>query len=471
MVFSSMIFIFRFLPIVLAAYYILPKRCRNLVLFISSLFFYAWGEPVYVVLILASSLIDYIAGWMVSYCRENNYKRRAVLAVVFSVTVNLSLLCIFKYGSFLLDIICTVTKLPRPHFNPALPIGISFYTFQTMSYTIDIYRKDAKVQKNFITYGAYVSLFPQLVAGPIIRFKDIAEQLDKRKETAALFCRGVIRFAVGLGKKVLIANQIGELWKNIAVIDAGHLTTAAAWLGVLAFTLQIYFDFSGYSDMAIGLGMMFGFIFPENFNYPYESKSITEFWRRWHISLGTWFREYVYIPLGGNRKGVARQMVNLLIVWMLTGLWHGAGINFIMWGIYYGILIILEKLLWKPVITKLPVIIRHIYTMLFVMIGWSLFSIQDVANGKAYIKAMFMLNAAGTIDRHTMYLIMSNLIIIIVAVISSVSFPKRFLRKYVFPENTLRKELADIVFMLVMFFLCTAMLVNSSYNPFLYFRF
>ena len=314
-------------------------------------------------------------------------------------------------------------------------------------------------------------MFPQLVAGPIIRFKDIAEQLDKRKETAALFCRGAIRFAAGLGKKVLIANQIGELWKNIAAIDAGHLTTAAAWLGVIAFTLQIYFDFSGYSDMAIGLGMMFGFTFPENFNYPYESKSITEFWRRWHISLGTWFREYVYIPLGGNRKGVARQMVNLLIVWMLTGLWHGAGINFIMWGIYYGILIILEKLLWKPVITKLPVIIRHIYTMLFVMVGWSLFSIQDVVNGKAYIKAIFMLNAAGTIDRHTMYLIMSNLIIIIVAVIGSVSFPKRFLRKYVFPENTLRKELADIVFMLVMFLLCTAMLINSSYNPFLYFRF
>lgn len=471
MVFSSMIFLFRFLPVVLAAYYILPRRCRNLILFISSLFFYAWGEPVYVILVLVSSLVDYIAGWVVSYCRENNYGKRAVLAVIFSAVVNLSLLCIFKYGSFFLDTICSITGLARPDFNPALPIGISFYTFQTMSYTIDIYRGDAKVQKNFITYGAYVSLFPQLVAGPIIRYKDVAEQLDKRKETAALFCKGIVRFSAGLGKKVLIANQVGELWKNIAATGAAHLTTAGAWLGVIAYTLQIYFDFSGYSDMAIGLGMMFGFTFPENFNYPYESKSITEFWRRWHISLGTWFREYVYIPLGGNRKGIPRQMLNLLIVWLLTGLWHGAGVNFILWGLYYGILVVLEKLLWKPVITKLPAVIRHIYTMFLVMVGWCLFSIQDVLNGRAYIKALFFKSVAGVIDEHTMYLIMSYIIIITVAVIGSVSLPKRLAQKYIFPENTIRREAAGIVFMVVMFFLCTAMLVNSAYNPFLYFRF
>ena len=373
MVFSSLLFLFWFLPIVLAAYYILPKRCHNLVLFLASLVFYAWGEPVYVVLILFSTLVDYCTGRMAGYCREKGYKKGAVLAVVISAVVNLALLGFFKYGDFFLQNLHRFTGLAVPRLGLALPIGISFYTFQTMSYTIDVYRGEAPVQKNLITFGAYVSLFPQLIAGPIIRYKDVAEQLKKRKESLPLFCQGLVRFMVGLGKKVLIANQIGMLWDEVAALDASSLTTATAWLGVLAFTLQIYFDFSGYSDMAIGLGAMFGFHFPENFNYPYESKSITEFWRRWHISLGTWFREYVYIPLGGNRKGMGRQMVNLAVVWFLTGLWHGAFGNFILWGLYYGVFLVLEKLMWQRVLKKIPAWLGHLYTMFFVMVGWSIF--------------------------------------------------------------------------------------------------
>ena len=471
MVFSSLLFLFRFLPAVLFAYYVLPRQCRNLVLFVASLFFYAWGEPVYVVLILLSTIVDYSAGRAIAYCKTNREGKGAVYAVLFSAVTNLALLGFFKYGNFFLETIHRLTGIAVPQLHLALPIGISFYTFQTMSYTIDVYRGDAKVQKNFITFGAYVSLFPQLIAGPIIRFKDIAVQLDQRKETLSTFCQGIIRFTVGLAKKVLIANQVGMLWEYTAGMHTGELTTATAWLGVLAFTLQIYFDFSGYSDMAIGLGAMFGFSFPENFNYPYESKSVTEFWRRWHISLGTWFREYVYIPLGGNRKGFARQMVNLLIVWLLTGLWHGAHLNFILWGIYYGILVVIEKLLWKPVIEKIPTFLRHIYTMLLVMIGWSLFSWQDMADSTGYIKTMFFQAGVGIADRQTMYLLTSNMILLLIAIIGSLSLPKRLADKYLLPKETVRREVVSVFFIITVFFACVAMLVNSSYNPFLYFRF
>lgn len=471
MVFSSLLFLFRFLPAVLLAYYILPRCCRNLVLFLASLFFYAWGEPVYVVLILLSTVVDYSAGRIVAYCKSNKHSKGAVVAVLFSAIINLALLSFFKYGNFFLQIVHRLTGIVVPELHLALPIGISFYTFQTMSYTIDVYRGDAKVQKNFITFGAYVSMFPQLIAGPIIRFKDIAEQLNKRKENLTLFCQGIARFTVGLGKKVLIANQVGLLWKETAAMSAGEITTATAWLGVLAFTLQIYFDFSGYSDMAIGLGAMFGFSFPENFHYPYESKSITEFWRRWHISLGTWFREYVYIPLGGNRKGIARQMVNLAIVWFLTGLWHGAHLSFVLWGLYYGVLVVLEKILWKPVFEKMPAVLGHIYTMLLVMIGWSLFSWQDMADSIGYMKTMFFQAGAGLANQQTMYLLCSNVILLFVAIIGSLSLPKRIVDKYLLPDGTVRREIAGIVFVTVLFLTCVAMLVNSSYNPFLYFRF
>lgn len=471
MVFSSLLFLFRFLPAVLLAYYILPRRCRNLVLFLASLVFYAWGEPVYVVLILLSTLVDYCAGRTVSHCKEKGQKKGAAAAVLFSAIINLALLGFFKYGDFFLQIVHRLTGLAVPELNLALPIGISFYTFQTMSYTIDVYRGDAKVQKNLITFGAYVSLFPQLIAGPIIRYKDVALQLEKRKETLDHFCQGIFRFMVGLGKKVLIANQVGMLWDEIAGMSSRELTTATAWLGVLAFTLQIYFDFSGYSDMAIGLGAMFGFSFPENFNYPYESKSITEFWRRWHISLGTWFREYVYIPLGGNRKGIARQMLNLAIVWFLTGLWHGAHLSFVMWGLYYGVLVVLEKILWKPVLEKLPSVLRHIYTFVFVMIGWSLFSCQDMADRSGFLKAMFFQAGGGLANQQTMYLLLSHLCLLLIALIGSLSLLKRFMNSRLFPENTARREMACMVWMVVLFVACVAMLVNSSYNPFLYFRF
>ena len=342
MVFSSLLFLFRFLPLVLLFYYAVPVTWRNFVLFAASLIFYAWGEPVYIVLILFSTMVDYTAGRAVSHFMEQGKKKYAGYAAACSVCVNLALLGFFKYADFLIQTICNITPFELSPLELALPVGISFYTFQTMSYTIDVYRGDAKVQKNFITFGAYVALFPQLIAGPIIRYKTVAGQLDSRTENRELFFKGIVRFVAGLGKKVLLANQAGMLWNEIAAFQAADLTAASAWIGIAAFTFQIYFDFSGYSDMAIGLGYMFGFSFTENFDYPYESRSITEFWRRWHISLGTWFKEYVYIPLGGNRKGMAAQICNIAIVWLLTGLWHGAYWNFVLWGVYYGIVLILD---------------------------------------------------------------------------------------------------------------------------------
>jgi alginate O-acetyltransferase complex protein AlgI len=472
MVFSSLLFLFRFLPAVLLFYYILPGRLRNLVLFLASLLFYAWGEPIYVGLILFSALVDYTAGRVVAYCRETGRQTGAVLGVIFSAVVNLGLLGFFKYGNFFLQIFHGMTGLSVPALHLSLPIGISFYTFQTMSYTIDVYRSEAKVQRNFITFGAYVSLFPQLIAGPIIRYRDIAEQLDHRKESLDEFCRGIVRFTVGLGKKVLIANQMGQLWETVSVMTSGELTTASAWLGVAAFTLQIYFDFSGYSDMAIGLGRMFGFSFPENFRHPYESRSITEFWRRWHISLGTWFREYVYIPLGGNRKGIGRQIVNLGVVWLLTGLWHGASFNFVLWGIYYGVLLVLEKFFWKKWLEKIPSFFCHLYTMLLVMIGWSLFSWQDMADGTLYLRTMFLsANGIGIWDNQTLYLLSSYLILLLVAVVGSTSVPKKIADKCADFGGGMGKGVAEILFVVMVWAACVAMLVNSSYNPFLYFRF
>lgn len=471
MVFSSFVFLFRFLPVVLLAYYICPKSWRNLILFLSSLVFYAWGEPIYVCLILLSTVVDYVAGRMVARFKEQDQMGMAKFSVLCSALINLGLLGFFKYGSFVLENIHRFTGMAVPSLDLALPVGISFYTFQTMSYTIDVYRGDAKVQRNFISFGAYVALFPQLIAGPIIRYKSVAEQMNHRKETVNGFFSGLIRFMAGLGKKVLIANQIGELWNQIASTATGELTTGAAWLGVLAFTLQIYFDFSGYSDMAIGLGAMFGFSFPENFRYPYESKSITEFWRRWHISLGTWFREYVYIPLGGNRKGPARQMLYIAIVWLLTGLWHGAYWNFVLWGVYYGILLVMEKLFLKKLLDILPSWIGHIYTLCIVVVGWSIFAWPDMADATGYMKAMLFHGSAGLINSDALYLLVSYGGLLAAAIIGSTSLLHRVVAGKLFPEHTERRAVAGVVFILVMFAACVAMLVNSSYNPFLYFRF
>ncbi len=358
--------------------------------------------------------------------------------------------------------------VPAPQL--ALPIGISFYTFQTMSYTIDVYRGQAPVQKNFIAFGAYVTLFPQLIAGPIVRYQTVADQLQGRTETVEQFCRGIVRFMVGLGKKVLLANQIGMLWDSVSGTAPGSLTMATAWLGVVGFTLQIYFDFSGYSDMAIGLGNMFGFSFLENFNYPYESRSITEFWRRWHISLGTWFREYVYIPLGGNRRGRRRQLLNIFIVWVLTGLWHGAALNFVLWGMYYGVLLTLEKLFGNRILRRLPAVLQHTCTMVLVVFGWSLFAWQDMADAPGYLAAMFSVAGAGLADAQTLYLLSSWGILLAICCLGSLSLVKRFLGRLL-PEGTIRRGVVDIAFVVTLFGACVAMLVNSSYNPFLYFRF
>lgn len=386
------------------------------------------------------------------------------ISYILSVFVPFVFLFYYKYSTFFLHGI--MPDMPEI----TLPIGISFYTFQTMSYTIDVYRGEAKVQKNFITFGAYVALFPQLIAGPIVRYQTVAEQMDSRKETLDLFKQGVLRFVVGLGKKVLIANQVGALWNEIAQTKVNMLTTSQAWLGAVAFTLQIYFDFSGYSDMAIGLGKMFGFEFLENFDYPYESKSITEFWRRWHISLGTWFKEYVYFPLGGNRKGKKRQFLNIAIVWSLTGLWHGAAICFVVWGVYYGLLLIIEKSILKKFLDKLPAVIARMYTLVIVTVGWSIFSWPDMIDGGRYLKTMFGLDGAGIGNSHTAFMLLNYRFVLLMGIIGSTSLTKR-LSNRILPEGTLRREILAALFVFLILGICMAYLINSSYNPFLYFRF
>lgn len=475
MVFSSLLFLFRFLPLALLAYYAAPKKLRNFVLFIASLIFYAWGEPVYVILILFSTLVDYTAGRAAGYFRERGQQKRAGVALFASIFINLALLGFFKYADFFLQTLHTLFSFDVPSLGLALPIGISFYTFQTMSYTIDVYRGEVKAQKNFITFGAYVSLFPQLIAGPIVRYQSVEEQLNSRKESADLFFYGIVRFAAGLGKKVLIANQIGAVWNEIASLPPEQLTVASAWLGAFAFAFQIYFDFSGYSDMAIGLGAMFGFTFPENFNYPYESWSITEFWRRWHISLGTWFREYVYIPLGGNRKGLPRQISNIAIVWFLTGLWHGAAWNFVLWGIYYGILLSLEKFFLMDILEKLPRLFGHIYTMLNVLIGFMIFAYQDMRDGAVFLQAIFFHSKAGWAGQQAVYLALSNAGLYFIAIAGCTSFLKRLVSEKILPDAHGKRgwirDAAGILYVMAIFAACLAMLVNSSYNPFLYFRF
>ena len=475
MVFSSLLFLVRFLPIVLILYYISPRKYRNFVLFVSSLFFYAWGEPVYVTLILFSSVVDYIAGRMVGYYKQLGSKKGQKIAVLCSATINLSLLFVFKYADFFISLVDHVPSINIAPLNLALPIGISFYTFQTMSYTIDVYRGEAKVQKNFITFGAYVALFPQLIAGPIVRYQTVAEQMDSRKETLDLFKQGVLRFVVGLGKKVLIANQVGALWNEIAQTKVNMLTTSQAWLGAVAFTLQIYFDFSGYSDMAIGLGKIFGFDFPENFNYPYISKSITEFWRRWHMSLGTWFRDYVYIPMGGNRVKKWRWFLNILVVWALTGLWHGAAWNFVIWGLYMAFFLILEKLFLLPLLKKSRAA-GHIYTMLLVMISFVIFSAATMSDAGAVIAGMFGAGGLSTVSAESLYYLKSYAITLIIAIAGSLPVVRNVFAGL---EGRMKDNKAvnavftigEPVVLAALLILVTGYLVDGSFNPFLYFRF
>ena len=470
MLFSSIVFLFTFLPVTLLVYYLVPGRLKNIVLLLASLVFYAWGEPVYVILMVLSILFNYVSGIDIERNLENPFKAKQSLVI--AVAVNLLILGFFKYYGFLIESLNAVLPVELPYKELALPIGISFYTFQTMSYTIDVFRKDAPAQKNIINLGAYVTMFPQLIAGPIVRYQTVAEQLNHRKETQTLFASGVERFVIGLGKKVLLANNIGLLWSQISSMAISELTVMTSWLGVIAFGLQIYFDFSGYSDMAIGLGRMFGFELLENFNYPYISQSITEFWRRWHISLGTWFRDYVYIPLGGNRKGKRRTYLNVFIVWFLTGLWHGASWNFILWGLYFGIIITIEKVFLMKWLIYAPRLIRHFYTLVLLIIGWGLFAFENLSYLKDYLRVMFGLKEVALYDQVTLYYLMTNGVLLIILVIASTPLAKQMYQKL---KQSKRGELLDVVLSpivcLLILILSTAYLVDSSYNPFLYFRF
>lgn len=457
MVFSSIVFLTRFLPLVLIVYFLVPgcmkNTWRNLVLFVFSLAFYAWGEPVYIWLMLFSTVVDYVNGGLAGYFMNRQRRGIAKIFVGLSVVINLSLLALFKYAG-----------------KYALPIGISFYTFQSMSYTIDVYRGKAKAEKNPINFGAYISLFPQLIAGPIVRYSDIAKQLRQRTVQMERIRYGIVRFACGLGKKVLIANQAGEIFATVTGYHASGMTTLSAWFGILAFMFQIYFDFSGYSDMAIGLMAIFGFEIPENFDHPYESKSITEFWRRWHISLGSWFKEYVYIPLGGSKKGMGRTFFNIFVVWFLTGLWHGASVNFVLWGLYFCFFLIMEKTWLLKALQKLPRAVSHIYALLVIYFGWLLFAWEDIHGHRVYLKAMAGIGSGGLISRESLYLLVSNVGLLFIMVVGCTSLPKRLVTKCM-KKDGIVTSLCMSIYVAGILLLSIAYLVNGTYNPFLYFRF
>lgn len=466
MVFSSTIFLCVYLPLVLLGYYICPKKGRNLFLLIVSLVFYAWGEPKYVFLMIFSILVNYVFGRLMDKHREN--KKRLKLMLVLSVVIDIGLLSVFKYTDFIITNVNAIFGANFDLLNIALPIGISFYTFQAMSYTIDVYRDDVRVQKNLIDFGMYITMFPQLIAGPIVRYADVQDQLAERSVTTADFSEGVMRFVVGLGKKVLLANQMGAVWSDIYALG-GDVSALMAWTGAIAYTFQIYFDFSGYSDMAIGLGRMFGFKFPENFRYPYQSVSITDFWRRWHITLSTWFKEYLYIPLGGNRRGLARQALNLLIVWSLTGFWHGAGWNFVMWGLYYFVILFIEKLFLLKALDKLPKFFRHVYALVLIIIGWVIFASDDVSVLLPYLGSMF--GANGAIGGMDVYTLLTKAVLLIICCIASTELPKKLFLSAAGAMNEKAAFTLKSVLMIALLALSMILLIGDSYNPFLYFRF
>lgn len=473
MVFSSLLFLFRFLPAILLVYYIVPRRFRNLVLFIFSLVFYAWGEPVYIILMLVSILISYTGGILVDSFKQAEKMKAARATLIVSCAASLSLLVFFKYAGFAVETVNNLTGAGITMLHIALPVGISFYTFQTLSYTIDVYRGEAEVQKNLISYGAYVTMFPQLIAGPIVQYKTIDTQLRTRTETAEQFAEGIHRFMIGLGKKVLIANNAGALWNTIQASPYSEVPVLTAWMGLAAYSFQIYFDFSAYSDIAIGLGRMFGFRFLENFNYPYISKSITEFWRRWHISLGTWFREYVYIPLGGNRVSQWRHIRNIFIVWLMTGIWHGASWNFLIWGIYYGVLLLAEKFIFGEYLKRIPALFQHIYCMFFVMLGWNLFVFENIGRGIEFLKSLFGLYGQGLLNTETVYLLYNNVALLILCIFGSTRFPQKIGKRLTakLARNEIVLSVVKNTFYIGVFLLSVAWLVDATFNPFLYFRF
>lgn len=486
MVFSQLTFLYYFLPIVMIVYFFSSDKIRNVLIFITGLFFYAWGEPFYVCLMLFSTAIDYTAGRLMAKYDDDNKKRKICLIV--SVCMNVGLLAIFKYSDFLIDsfngVFGTSVTNPVVLVNKALnslypfglnekrvelPIGISFYTFQSMSYTIDLYLRNIKVQKSFLNFASYVSLFPQIVAGPIVRYEDVANELESRTVNIAKISAGIGLFVKGLAKKVLLANNIGMVWTQVKAMDYSTISVATAWLGIIAFAFQIYFDFSGYSDMATGLGKMLGFEFPKNFDHPYISKSISEFWRRWHITLGSWFRSYVYIPLGGNRNGNFKTYRNLFITWALTGLWHGASWNFILWGLFFGVLIIIERLGFGKILEKLPSAVSMLYTFVMVLFGWVLFDTDTLADAGRYYAAMF--GAGGSlVDSYARYTIASNAVMLVLCILISGGLGSRLI-SFCEEKNKRASAVAGVAVKIGGLLICTAYLVGATYNPFLYFRF
>ena len=468
MLFSSIVFLFTFLPAVMILYYLLPVRFRNVILLLASLVFYAWGEPVYLFLMLLSILFNYFSG--LDIARNLQDKRAAKRSLVFNLIINLAVLGFFKYEGFVLDTLNGILPVHISYHALPLPIGISFYTFQILSYIIDVYRGNVKVQTNLLNFALYVTMFPQLIAGPIVQYADVDEQLASREVSRTKFGEGSMYFIRGLAKKVLLANTSGMIFTEVSGLAKGNIAVMTAWLGAFAYMFQIYFDFSGYSDMAIGLGKMFGFEFNMNFNYPYVSKSITEFWRRWHISLSSWFRDYVYIPLGGNRVSKIKHIRNLLIVWFLTGLWHGAAWNFVAWGLYYGVILIIEKYLLSPVLDRLPDIVRHIYSIVLVVIGWVLFFSSSFGQAADYIRVMFGAGAHGFADRESMYLLTSNLILWLILIFGSTPLV-HFRYEHMLRTKKWNTTIINSVVYAALFIVCIAYLVTETYNPFLYFRF
>lgn len=464
MVFSSIFFIFTFLPVTIALYYLAPARLRNVILLLASLFFYAWGEPVYLFLMIYSILFNYVAGLDLARTVQVKGRKKARGSLWLGVAVNLLILGFFKYYGFVEENLEALFSIDLPDLDLALPIGLSFYTFQSISYLVDVYRGRAHEQKNIIRFGLYISMFPQLVAGPIVQYADIDAQLGRRKASLEQFGQGAMYFIWGLGKKVLLANNLGQVYEAVKALPS--LSVLSAWVGVFAFTFQIYFDFSGYSDMAVGLGKMFGFELKENFAHPYCARSITQFWRRWHISLGAWFREYVYIPLGGNRVGVLRHICNLLIVWGLTGLWHGASWNFVIWGLYYGILLILEKYVLRNGTERIP-IVGTLYTMVLVMIGWVFFFSDTPGEALSYLGFMFGAGGVSLTDPAGMYYFMTNLLLFWLSWL----FCAPVIARTVTDRMQEKKATGLLLLKLAIFLLSTAYLIHDTYNPFLYFRF
>ncbi|MEG2017465.1 MAG: MBOAT family O-acyltransferase [Clostridium sp.] len=468
MVFSSITFLFMFLPLALIAYYTAPKSWRNMVILVLSLFFYAWGEPVYVFLMIGSIVLDYFGGLLIQHNRKDKNKQTFIFVTV--LVLNLSVLVFFKYYGFIIANINSVLGTTLQIRELPLPLGISFYTFQLISYIADVYMGKVRAQKNIINFGAYISMFPQLVAGPIVQYSDVEQQLMNREESIYKFGEGAERFICGLGKKVLLANNLGLIWREIKVMPTSDLSVVTAWVGIIAFTLQIYFDFSGYSDMAIGLGKIMGFEFLENFKHPYMSRSISEFWRRWHISLGSWFRDYIYIPLGGNRRGIVVQLRNLIIVWFATGLWHGASWNFIVWGLYFGALIFLEKVFLGGILAKVPAVIAHGYTLIAVVVSWVFFEAVTVGGALDYIGVMFGLAGNPVVDGMARYSVRTNFIILTVAILAATPLIRGWINKLK-TKYDFSGVVAVVLCNLTVLFIATAYLVSESYNPFLYFRF